>query len=165
MAREKPGPSVLNPVMEPSFWKTSVLTDPVARDRASVSSQSAPGSLLVGNGHVGADEPLVPDQAHHVREFLRRRLDAYVARLDARGIQRGLLHGRRFGMVDGVADDGQSGGNGFVGIERVFFIQKIGQGVIGFHGKIEERKLAFRIYYGGNPADFKANAYMFFPNG
>ena len=58
-------------------------------------------------------------------------------------------------MVDGVADDGQSGGNGFVGIERVFFIQKIGQGVIGFHGKIEERKLAFRIYYGGNPAGFQ----------
>jgi hypothetical protein len=29
----------------------------------------------------------------------------------------------------------------------MFFIQKIGQGVVGFHGKIEERAQAFTLYY------------------
>ena len=58
MAREKPGPSVLNPVMEPSFWKTSVLTDPVARDRASVSSHSAQAACLWGTVTLAPMNPL-----------------------------------------------------------------------------------------------------------
>ena len=105
------------------------------------------GGLLVGHRDVGSQESFFPEQAHHVRKLFRRSLDADVARTDARGIQSGLLHGGRFGMGDGEADHGQSGGNGFSGIKRMFFIQKIGQGVVGFHGKIEERAQAFTLYY------------------
>ena len=43
------------------------------------------------------------------------------------------LHGGGFGMGNGKTDYGQSGGNGFPGIKRMFFIQKIGQGLSLIH--------------------------------
>ena len=93
------------------------------------------GRLLVGNRNVGPRESPFPEEPHHLPEFFRSGLDADIPGANARRIQRGLLHGGGFGMGNGKTDYGQSGGNGFPGIKRMFFIQKIGQGIVGFHGK------------------------------
>ena len=69
-------------------------------------------------------------------------------------------------MGNGKTDYGQSGGNGFPGIKRMFFIQKIGQGIVGFHGKCGNGFRRTRRTMNEMLPDFKANAYhSFSPRG
>ena len=93
------------------------------------------GSLLVGHRHVGPRESPFPEEPHHLPEFFRRSLYTDITGANARRVQRGLLHGGRFGMGNGKPDHGQLGGNGFPGVKRMSFIQKVSQGIVGFHGK------------------------------
>ena len=65
-------------------------------------------------------------------------------------------------MGNGKTDYGQSGGNGFPGIKRMFFIQKIGQGIVGFHGKCGNGFRRTRRTMNEMLPDFKANAYHSF---
>ena len=98
------------------------LQQPGGVGEGALGGEKAVGRLLVGNGDVEAAEFLFAQRFKRARNVAGPDIEQGIVRAHPEGLERGIVHERGKGMADGMAEEGERRGAGFLHGRKAWLI-------------------------------------------